>query len=675
MGHCGSRNFGAVGIRSIFTFDWGLTMKSRVHFLLLAVVVITTTMSLFAQDPPEVRSRWGAHLGLNYNFSGVGFGYWIDDPARPNGQFTQMNLVDGSGLGLYGGLNYQLALLDHLHFGARLSYDNRSMVVQDNNSYIKADGSYYSDEYEFHTSFISLEPHVKLYLGKRFHLTGGLGMGIALNQTFDYTIEGGTTVTGLEVGKADSVKHSITWSGFAGIGYDIFLSDNTAKQQWILTPFLETTYMVSQRGVDLEDQAAFDDALSTVTIRAGISLAFGDATLKDEVAAILAPTTSKFFRVTPPADGIYSKRVERAGFPLRPYVFINKGETVVPNRYVSLSQSETADFATSTGLTAEDVANVEERPIIQKDIYYNLLNIMGYRLKNTPGSSMELYASDPDGKDPRPYAEDVKKYLVETWGVNPDQLPIATGDATPKSGTPRTPADDVPFTVEENRRVHLRKMTPDKLGHRVAIAVKREAEEDHQIYTEITTNENIASWQATITGNGQKRSFGPYTERSVYMDPTGLLSTSQPSGQFSMEVVARTADGRTLSDVENFTLVRTQSEGISTRFRLNFEYAEEDPVGRSKEYLVKEVAPSIKSGAKVYIYGHTDKLGKDNVNLDLSSSRANETKQMLQDALSARGITNVKIIAKGMGENEPPFSNDLPEGRMYNRTVIVDVIQ
>lgn len=650
-------------------------MKSRLRFLLLAIVVMTTTMSLLAQDPPNVPSRWGAHLGLNYNFSGVGYGYWIDDPLRPSGQFIQMNLVDGTGLGLYGGLSYQMALLDNLHFGARLSYDNRSMLVKDDNSYLKPDGTYYSDEYEFHTSFITLEPHVKLYLGKRFHLTGGLGMGVALNQSFDYTLEGGTKVSGLEVGKADSVKHNITWSGFAGIGYDIFLSDNLDKQQWILTPFLETSYMVSQRGVDFADQGSFDDALSTVSIRAGVSLAFGEAKFDNDVAAMVAPTTTKFFRVTPPADGIYSKRIERAGFPLRPFVFIDKGETEVPNRYVSLSKSETADFATSSGLTAEDVANVEERPIIQKDVYYNILNVMGYRLKNTPGSSMELYASDPDGKDARPYAEDVKKYLVETWGVSPDQLPIATGAPLPPSGTARTPAEDVPFTVEENRRVQLRKMTPNRIGARVAIAVKREAEEENQVYTEITTNENITSWQATISGNGQKRSFGPFTDRSVYMDPTGLLSVSQPSGQFTMEVVARTSDGRTLSDVETFTLSRSMLEGTSTRFRLNFEYAEEDPVGRSRDYLTNEVAPTIKSGSRIYIYGHTDKLGKDNVNLDLSSSRANETKQMLQEALNARGIKNVKIIAKGMGELDPPFSNDLPEGRMYNRAVIVDVLQ
>ncbi|MCX6140227.1 MAG: OmpA family protein [Candidatus Kapabacteria bacterium] len=641
--------------------------------LLLAVVLIATSMGLLAQDPPKVPSRWGLHLGLNYNLSGIGFGYWVPDPNRPSGQFTTLVLNDGSGIGLYGGLNYQTALSDGIHLGARLSYDNRGLVAKDNQSYKKPDGTYFSDEYTFHNGFLTLEPFIKLYLGKQFHLTGGLGMGLALAQTFDYAPEGGSKIDGISVGgPTDSLKHTITWSGFAGFGYDIYLSDAQAKQQWILTPFVEASYMVSQRGVDLKDQASFDDALSTVTIRAGISLAFGDAVSSMAAAPVAAPT--KFFRVTPPADGIYSKRVEKAEFPLRPFVFINKNETQIPSRYTAMMAGETADFGRNTGLTADDLANVQERPFIQKEIYYHILNIMGYRLKNTPGSSMELYASDPDGKDPKPYAEDVKRYLVDVWGVSPDQLAIATGDPDPRSGTPRTPADDVPFTLEENRRVQLRKFNPDALGRRVPISVKREAEKENQIYTEITTNENIVSWQATLSGNGQKRSFGPFTSRSMYMDPTGLLATNQPSGQFTMEVVAKTADGRTLSDTEPFTLTRTASEGVSQRYRLVFNYAEEDPVGRSKDYLMKEIAPNLTSGAKVVIYGHTDNLGKDATNLDLSNSRANEVKKILQDAASSRGLSGVTITAKGMGENEPPFGNELPEGRMYNRTVIIDVI-
>ena len=109
-----------------------------------------------------------------------------------------------------------------------------------------------------------------------------------------------------------------------------------------------------------------------------------------------------------PADGIYSRRVERAAFPLRTFVFFDKESADIPGRYNFVTADETATFGQNTGLTADDIANVQERTYIQREVYYHLLNIIGYRLKNNAGSSVELYASDPDGKDATPYAESVK---------------------------------------------------------------------------------------------------------------------------------------------------------------------------------------------------------------------------------------------------------------------------
>lgn len=617
-------------------------------------------------------TRWGVNLGVNYNMAGVGYGFWATGvPLRPGPQFTKLVLNDGSGIGLYGGLNFQTALSDGLFFGARLSYDSRSLVALDNQTYQKPDGSFLSDEYSFKNSFISLEPHIKLYLGRRFHITGGLGMGLVLNQTYDFTPEGSTTRPGLEVGPADSLKQSITWSGFAGIGYDLYLTDSSANQQLILTPFLETSYMVSQRGVDFRDQSSFDGALSTVSVRAGISLAIGSA---DHDRMLSMPASKKFFRVMIPADGIYSRRIERAAFPLRPFVFIDRGTTEMPGRYNFITPEETATFGQTTGLTADDIANVQERAYIQREVYYHLLNIMGWRLKNTPGSTVDLYASDPDGADATPYAESVKSYLVDTWGVGPSQLKIVLGPADPMSGTPRTPPADIPATEDENRRVQFRNFSPPKLGGPVYLSSPRMAEEDHQVFVELTTNENITSWTATLSGNGMRRQFGPFTSRSEYLDPTGMLRPDQKSAQFTSEIVATKADGNTLTDTETFLLVRTEREGTSRRHRLLFNYAEDDPVSRSKALIESDVVPDIKNGSKIYVYGHTDSLGSDQANLQLARSRANDVKKILQDAISSRGLTGVKVYAYGAGEDDSPFENEFPEGRMYNRTVIIDIL-
>jgi hypothetical protein len=79
------------------------------HFLLLCVTVVTS-ITLLAQEPPRVPTRWGVQLGLNYNMAGVGYGFWAaGDPLRPGAQFTKLVLNDGSGIGLYGGLSFQTA--------------------------------------------------------------------------------------------------------------------------------------------------------------------------------------------------------------------------------------------------------------------------------------------------------------------------------------------------------------------------------------------------------------------------------------------------------------------------------------------------------------------------------------------------------------------------------------
>jgi hypothetical protein len=154
--------------------------------------------------------------------------------------------------------------------------------------------------------------------------------------------------------------------------------------------------MVSQRGVDFTNQNAFDDAMSTISVRAGVSLAFGlgeifeTSALPDrtEPAPTAEAPAGRLFQVVDPTDGVYSKRIERAEFPLRPFVFFDKGSTEIPSRYNKISRAQTRLFATSSGLTADDIANVDVRPVIQRDIYYNILNVMGYRLSSIRTNEM-----------------------------------------------------------------------------------------------------------------------------------------------------------------------------------------------------------------------------------------------------------------------------------------------
>ena len=65
------------------------------------------------------------------------------------------------------------------------------------------------------------------------------------------------------------------------------------------------------------------------------------------------------------------------------------------------------------------------------------------------------------------------------------------------------------------------------------------------------------------------------------------------------------------------------------------------------------------------IEGHTDNVGADESNQELSQRRA----QSVQTALTQRGVARDQITAIGKGETFPVASNDDAAGRQANRRV------
>ena len=66
---------------------------------------------------------------------------------------------------------------------------------------------------------------------------------------------------------------------------------------------------------------------------------------------------------------------------------------------------------------------------------------------------------------------------------------------------------------------------------------------------------------------------------------------------------------------------------------------------------------------KIEIQGHTDNIGKIEINQTLSEQRANAVK----DALVQRGIESSRIRTRGFGMTMPVVPNDTEENRAKNR--------
>jgi len=63
--------------------------------------------------------------------------------------------------------------------------------------------------------------------------------------------------------------------------------------------------------------------------------------------------------------------------------------------------------------------------------------------------------------------------------------------------------------------------------------------------------------------------------------------------------------------------------------------------------------------------GHTDSVGGDDFNQQLSERRADS----VRDFLAEQGVAGSSITARGFGKMQPVASNDTPEGRQRNRRV------
>jgi OOP family OmpA-OmpF porin len=93
------------------------------------------------------------------------------------------------------------------------------------------------------------------------------------------------------------------------------------------------------------------------------------------------------------------------------------------------------------------------------------------------------------------------------------------------------------------------------------------------------------------------------------------------------------------------------------------------PEGRQ---TVAEVAATLASlpQVRVEISGHTDSVGEDDFNMDLSQRRAESVREYLVELGLARG----RFDTAGFGETRPIADNETPEGRQRNRRTEFRVI-
>lgn len=392
-----------------------------------------------------------------------------------------------------------------------------------------------------------------------------------------------------------------------------------------------------------------------------------------------ATSDVKFFSRAPLTNPV--RLTIKETFPLRNYVFFEEGSSAIPSRYETLNKDQ-AQKINIESLRTSGNKNQSGRSETQMDVYYNILNILGYRMQQNPTAKITLIGASAGngaalGKE---YAESVKSYLVDVFGIQSSRI------ATEGRNQPVNPSESpggvnfLPLLRAGDRRVDIVSSSADLMEPFQIIEVQESPLESKVLFSaKSEKNQPLKSWNVKLTDeNGLSQTYGPYTGEQESVFGNTILG-NRANGRYNVVMSGYTNEGTLVSKESTLNLVRSPElkEEESLRYSILFDFDESKTVATYEKFLKEVVAPRIYNNNKVNLHGHTDIIGTEDYNMKLSEKRALETERILTKAVTAAGKTGVvfETQAFGMDTNTAPFENKLPEERFYNRTVIIDIVR
>jgi outer membrane protein OmpA-like peptidoglycan-associated protein len=136
------------------------------------------------------------------------------------------------------------------------------------------------------------------------------------------------------------------------------------------------------------------------------------------------------------------------------------------------------------------------------------------------------------------------------------------------------------------------------------------------------------------------------------------------NGNFRVEIVKINFP---VAKPENVLEKQLTQEKRAITYGIYFDF-NRDTLKPESEPVLKEIAQAMRDnpGWELTVEGHTDNVGGDSYNLELSRRRAAAVKQAL---VSEYNITPDRLLTGGFGASRPVETNDTLEGRARNRRV------
>lgn len=632
--------------------------------------IILLLMVIFAQGKSEAQTSqptwwFGISGAANFNF------YDGTTQRLNNSLFVPTAFHKGSGIKPFG--SFLMEYRPGPVWGAMLNigYDGRGGKFDDVLAPCDCPATLETD-----LSYLTIEPNLRLGSpSSNFYFFAGPRVAVNMNKDFSYTQEKQTDTDG----EFSAIRKTLL-SGQVGVGYDFQISSPNNVNKTVLSPFMSYHPYFGQDTRTIE-------SWTVSTLRTGVALKFGKgkaAPIVAQAPQTVVPVRDVTFTVRAPKYVPVKRQVSET-LPLRNYVFFDEGSSQVPNRYVMLSKDQASSFR-EVQLQSVQTESMTGRSARQLNVYYNILNITGDRMRSNPGANISLSGASLKGpREGKEFAESIKYYLVEKFGI--DSYRITTDGRTKPLIPSEQPGGNKELTLlrEGDRRVDIVSSSPELMlevggGMMKPVmidAVQVDPMDSHVVFQVGGAKEILKTWSMDISNaQGNTQHLGPFT-RDVVSVPGNNILGDRAEGNYKVSMTGETKNGLTISKESTVRLERqTETLEKGYRFSILFDFDKSRTIASYEKFLVETVVPLISVGSRVIIHGHTDIIGSDEYNNTLSENRARETQIILERASNAAGKRNIIYETLGYGEepSQAPFENNLPEERFYNRTVIIDIV-
>ncbi len=629
-----------------------------------------------------VRWRFGVLAGLRANQYNANF------KGLPNVPSCCPSYSSGSGMGLAAGIMAMLPVTERIELGLRFGYHNISGTLSTTEDQTLDNGQMINGVFE-HTitanaGLIAVEPTIDYHITGGLSVRGGLLAGIPAggNFTQQERILEPNTIVYTENGQKNRLNYSgkiPDISGFmaalsVGLSYSLPINRNESLH---LVP--EASYTLGLTNL----MTSRDWKVNGMRFSVGVRYSFIDLaapTLPEPekfehdapVVTVDISPQNKFQFVGPvrraiidstgtpiPAPLEVKNLVSSNMYALMNYIFFDSSSSEIASRYHRINQSDAKIFTPKI---------LDGKTTLQ--IYYDLLNILGWRMKvELPNSTIRVIGCNSNiggERDNRVLsherAERVKQYLMDVWGIKAERISVQARNL------PEVPSNSAKEDgIAENRRVEI---VPDQIEMLEPLifsdTTRTMTAVSIRVSSKVVSDDGVQSWFAQLSQKG--RVIGGTSDNGMLPEVIDAPFVASPEGNIPIDVTVSVTDNvkKTIENSsEPISVIQTFQQKVRIeKFNLIVFGFNVSAISPMNQLILDLIKKQIKPNSIVHITGHTDRMGNSEYNQRLSNRRAAEIARVLKVSESN---------AAGVGGETSLFDNDLPEGRFYSRTVRIVV--